>query len=191
VSSSAAFLSGDWRKSQIFIRYPGGLRVRVNGHAGESWRVEHEGTAHDLPPFGWLAVGTDGFYECSGVADGKRYDRARTPQCIFLDGRGTWRQFDGIGTAGSVAVRRAKEGQCLSIITIDGVERLVIGKPQGTFGPEDVRTAVTAVARSQAIVVQAFDSQEKDLGEVATRQSDSGWEMHPPRSTVRLEVRVK
>jgi hypothetical protein len=88
VSSSAAFLSGDWRKSQIFIRYPGGLRVWVNGNASQSWRAEHEGVAHDLPPFGWLAVGTDGFFECSETADGKRSDRARTPQCVFLDGRG-------------------------------------------------------------------------------------------------------
>jgi hypothetical protein len=191
LSSSAAFLSGDWRKSKIFIRYPGGLLVWVNGNAAESWRVEHEGLTHDLPPFGWLAVGTDGYYECSEVADGKRYDRARTPECIFLDGRGTWRQFDGIGTAGSVAVRQAKEGNGLSIITIEGVERLLIGKPPETSGPDDVRAAVTAVAGSKGIVVQAFDDQEKDLGEVAAERSASSWEIRPPRSAVRLEVQVK
>ena len=191
VSSSEAFLSGDWRKSQILIRYPGGLRVWVNGNASQSWRVEHEGVVHDLPPFGWLAVGADGFSECSEAADGKRYDRARAPQCVFLDGRGTWRDFDGIGTAGSVAVRRAKDGQGLSIVTIEGVDRLVIGKPPETFGPEDVPAAVAAVAQSRAIVVQAFDEQEKDLGEVAARRRESGWEIQPPRSAVRLEVRVK
>jgi hypothetical protein len=189
VSSSEAFLSGDWRKSKLFIRYPGGLLVWVNGNASESWRVEHQGAVHDLPPFGWFAVAPDGFSEASEVVKGQRFDRAVTPDCLFLDGRGTWRECDGLAASGSVAVRRAKQGTGLSISTIEGIDRLVIGKPGGRFGNHDVRTALAAVAESRAIAVRAFESHDKDLGRVAAQRLTSGWEIRPPQSTVRLEVR--
>jgi hypothetical protein len=191
VSSSEAFLSGDWRKSKIFVRYPGDLRIWVNGNAEESWRIEHQGTAHELPPFGWLAIGTDGFYECSESLDGKRYDRASSPDCVFVDGRGTWRSFDGIETSGSVAVRRAMDDKSLSIITVEGMDRLMIAKPGGTFTLDDVRTAIEAVAHAESIMVKAFDPNNNDLGEVAIQKTESGWELKPPDSTVRLEVAVK
>ncbi len=146
---------------------------------------------HNLPPFGWLAIGMDGFYECSESIDGKRYDRASSPECVFVDGRGSWRSFDGIATSGSVAVRCAKEGKGLSIITIEGVDRLMIAKPGGTFASDDVRATIGAVARAKAIAVQAFDLSDKDLGEVAIQRTESGWELKPPPSTVRLDVAAK
>jgi hypothetical protein len=191
VSSSEAFLNGDWRKSKIFVRYPGNLCIWVNGNAEESWRVEHQGTVHELPPFGWLAIGADGFYECSESLDGKRYDRASSPECVFIDGRGTWRSFDGIATSGSVAVRRAKDGKGLSIITIEGVDRLVTAKPGGTFASDDVRSTIGQVAEAKAVMAEAFDLSDKDLGDVAIRKTESGWELQPPDSTVRLEIAVK
>jgi hypothetical protein len=191
VSSSEAFISGDWRKSKIFIRYPNGLSIWVNGNAEESWRVEYRDATHNLPPFGWLAIGTDGFYECSESLDGKRYDRASSPGCIFVDGRDTWRSFDGIATSGSVAVQRAKEGNGLSIITVEGVDRLVIAEPGGTFASDDLRTTIRAVARAKAIAVRAFDLSGKKLGEVAIQRTESGWELKPLASTVRLDIAVK
>lgn len=191
VSSSEAFSSGDWRKSKIFVHYPDDLRIWINGNADEPWRVEHQSVMHNLPPFGWLAVGRDDFYECSESLDGKRYDRASSPECVFVDGRGTWRSFDGIATSGSVAVRRAKESKGLSIITIEDVDRLVIGKPGGTFASDDVRATIEAVAHAEAIAVQAFDLSYKDLGEVTIQRTESGWELKPPASTVRLDVAAK
>jgi hypothetical protein len=195
ISSSQAFLSGDWRKSKIFIRYPGDLRIWVNGNAEESWQIEHQGTAHELPPFGWLAIGADGFYECSESLDGKRYDRASSPECIFVDGRGTWRSFDGVATSGSVAVQRAKECKGLSIITVEGVDRLMITKPgpdgHRDFTSDDVRATMDKVAGAKAITVQAFDLSRKDVGEVTIRQTESGWELKPPASAVRLNVAPK
>jgi hypothetical protein len=191
VSSSKAFASGDWRNSQVFVRYPGGLSVWVNGNATRSWRVEHQGVIHQLPPFGWLAVGSDGFFESSEAVDGKRCDRAVTPECLFLDGRGTWRECEGIGASGSVAVRRAKEGRGLSITAIEGVDRLLIQRPQGRFGSEDVRTSIAAVAKAEALAVKALDQNEKALGEVALRRTTSGWEIRPPQATVWLDVAAK
>ncbi|MHC4517702.1 MAG: hypothetical protein ACYTAS_03860, partial [Planctomycetota bacterium] len=191
VSSSEAFLGGDWRKSKIFVHYPEDLRIWINGNADEPWRVEHQSITHNLPPFGWLAIGTDGFYECSESLDGKRYDRARSPACVFVDGRGTWRGFDGIATSGSVAVRRAREGKGLSIITIEDVDRLVITRPDGTFASDDVRATIGAVAHAEAIAGHAFDLGDEDLGEVTMQRTKSGWELRPPASTVRLDVAAK
>jgi len=191
VSSSKAFSSGNWRKSKIFVHYPDDLRIWINGNADEPWRVEHQSVTHNVPPFGWLAVGRDDFYECSESLDGKRYDRASSPECIFVDGRGTWRSFDGIATSGSVAVRRAKERKGLSIITIEGVDRLVISKPGGTFASDDVRATIGAVAHAEAIVVQAFDLNDNDLGEVTIQRTESGWKLKPPAFTVRLYVAAK
>ena len=191
VSSSQAFWSGDWRKSKIFVHYPDDLRIWVNGNAKESWQIEHKGTVHNLPPFGWLAIGTDGFYECSESVDGQRYDRASSPECIFIDGRGSWRSFDGIATSGSVAVRRSKESKGLSIITIESVDKLMIAEPGGTFMSNDVRATIGAIARAKTIAVQAFDLSDNDLGEVTIQRTESGWELKPPASTVRLDVAVK
>jgi hypothetical protein len=191
VSSSQAFSSGDWRKSKIFVHYPDDLRIWVNGNAEQSWQIDHQGTVHDLPPFGWLAIGKDGFYECSESIDGKRYDRASSPECVFVDGRGTWRSFDGIETAGSVAVRCGKQSKGLSIITVEGVDRLVIAEPAGAFTSNDVRATIGAIAGAKVIAVQAFDLSDKDLGEVAIQRTESGWELKPPASTVRLGVAAK
>jgi hypothetical protein len=190
-TSSEAFLSGQWRKSRLFVRYPGGLRVWINGNASEPWLVEHDGAKHELPPFGWLAIGTDGFCEASENTDGKRWDRAVSPECVFLDGRGTWRQCQGIGASGSVAVRRGKGSQGLSIHTIEGVDRLTIAAPSGDFGPDDVRMTIRRIGTAKAVAARAFDAQQKDIGEVAIQPGDSGWEIRPPRSAVRLELGVK
>jgi len=186
VSSSEALLTGAWRTSKIFILYPNGLRVWVNGNAKESWPIA--GGAHHLPPFGWLAIGMDGFFESSETLNGKRCDRVASPELIFVDGRGVWRSFHGLGVSGSVAVRRPRQGVGLSIITVEGVDRLTIMEPEGTFAPDDVRTAIRFVALSHMLVVRAFDESGANLGEVTTRRTDSGWEIRPPVSAVRLDI---
>ncbi len=186
VSSSEAFQSGDWRKSKIFIHYPNGLRVWVNGNATEPWQLADAG--YDLPPFGWLALGADGFIECSALLDGQRYDRASSPDCIFLDGRGAWRRFDGVATSGSVAVRCVKEGAGISVTLIEGVERLVIGRPEGSFGPDDVRTTIAALVDKPAITVAAYDQNGQKTGDAEIRRTESEWEIVPPATAVRLDI---
>ena len=91
----------------------------------------------------------------------------------------------------SAAVRCAKERKGLSIITVEGVDRLVIAEPGGTFASDDVRATIGAVARAKTIAVQAFDLSDKDPGEVAIQRTGSGWELKPPASTVRLDVAGK
>jgi len=88
-------------------------------------------------------------------------------------------------------VRPAKEGNGLSITTVEGVDKLVISKPEGTFSPEDVRTLISAVAGAQTITTRAVDVNDKDLGDVTVRNTGSAWEIQPPKSTVRLDITIK
>ena len=124
--------------------------------------------------------------------DGKRYDRVSSPECVFLDGRGTWRSFDGIGTSGSVAVRRAEGGHG----PFDhhgrgrGPARHHAARKHVPFCMTCGRPS-TSSAQAETIAVRAFDQNDKQIGEAATRHSISGWEIRPPKSTVRLEITPK
>ena len=111
VESSEAFLSGQWRKSKIFIRYPNGLRVWVNGNASQPGRSSTRAPRTTCRP----SAGSPSAPTVSSSVRNRSMASATiarcSPECVFLDGRGTWRDFDGIGTSGSVAVRRAEGGQ--------------------------------------------------------------------------------
>jgi hypothetical protein len=84
-----------------------------------------------------------------------------------------------------------REGKGLSIIIVEGVDRLAIAQPSGTFNSDDVRATIGAVARAKAIAVRASDLSDKDLGEVAIQWTEIGWELRPPMSTVRLNLTAK
>jgi hypothetical protein len=51
-----------------------------------------------------------------------------------------------------------------------------------------VRTTIGAIAQAQKITARAFDETDRNLGEAAVRPIESGWEIRPPGSTVRLEI---
>jgi hypothetical protein len=191
VSSSEALLSGEWKKSRLYIRYPNALEVWINGNSEQAWEVAHKGERHVLPPFGWLAVQSDRFYECSELRDGNRYDRVSSAAYVFIDGRGFFRSFDGIGTSGSLAVRLGKEGSDLSIIAVEGVQGFRFVSPEKTYPRGDVRTQIARVARADRIAVHAFDVGGKDLGNVAASKIAEGWRIGGKDTAVRYEVRVE
>jgi hypothetical protein len=192
LESSAAFCSGDWRNSRLFVQYPNGLRVWVNGNSSQSWNVQDDdGEEHELPPFGWLAIGSDGFRESSANIEGHRVDRVSTPKMVFLDGRGHLASLDGIGTAGSVAVRRGREADGLTISTVEGVDHLMFTVVDQEFDGASVQAAIQNVARASTILVEAFDEQGQNLGQVPGQRGDRGWTLQPPATAVRLEVLVQ
>ena len=66
------------------------------------------------------------------------------------------------------------QGQGISIIAVEGVQRLTIQTTAEEFGAGDVRTAISNIAQSKAIVVRAFDQKAADLGEVTVRNRRAG-----------------
>ena len=189
LDSSAAFCSGDWRDSRLFVQYPNGLRVWVNGHPSQTWEVQDDdGESYELPPYGWLAIGSDAFRESSANIEGHRVDRVSTPEFVFLDGRRQWSSLDGIETAGSVAVRKSRQAEGLTVSTVEGVDRLMIVDVAREIDATSVQAAIQKLARASTIAVQAFDEQGKELGLVPTQRGDRGWELQPPATAVRLEA---
>jgi hypothetical protein len=191
LTSSEAFLNDRWKESRLFIRYPNGLQIWVNGNAGEAWKVGYGGTTHILPPHGWLAIHADEFFESSELAEGKRYDCVGSPEYVFLDGRGSMRTFEGIGTSGSLVVKKSEKGTALSMIAIEGVDGIEIRLPKRVFGPKDIRAQIARVAKASRVSVGAFDQDGKDLGAAGVSKMPSGWKIAGRENARRYEVRIE
>jgi hypothetical protein len=188
LESSDAFRSGEWRDSRLFVQYPNGLRIWVNGNDSQSWSVRDGADVYDLPPYGWLALGADGFFDASVNLEGNRVDRVSAPELVFLDGRGQSVIVDGIGSAGSVAVRKSRNGPGLSVTTVEAVDRLTLTDVGREFDALGVQAVIQKVVQASAITVHAFDELGQELQPVSARRVDAGWEIQPPASSVRLEI---
>jgi hypothetical protein len=172
ISSSEAFLNGEWKRSQLQIRYENGLEVWVNGNNKENWSLGLNGGQYLLPPFGWLAIQGKEFLSGSLLEGGQRYDRVSSPAYIFLDGRGTYRESDGLGSEGSVAMRSLPDGDGVSITVIDGASHLTLHPIKSEFGPPDVRFLVSHLTETPQLQVQAFNGEGKIVGEKQLLQQD-------------------
>ena len=191
LTSSEALAGGQWKESRLFIRYPNSLQIWVNGNGEKAWEVTRDGVKRVLPPYGWLAVQGNEFFECSEILDGKRYDRVSAPDYVFLDGRGVSRSFDGIATSGSLAVRIGEKGSGLSLIAVEGVGAIGMSSPPRTFGPNDVRTEIARVAKAGRISARAFDRDGKDLGLAPVSKTAAGWTISPRDGALRYEIRIE
>jgi hypothetical protein len=189
ISSSEALLNGKWGKSRLYVRYPGDLKVWINGNAESIWKVDVRGDEHILPPFGWIAVQGSEFFESSEILDGTRCDRVVSPAYVFLDGRGVTRNFEGITTSGSLAVKPlGKEG--LIFITVEGVEKIGISTAKTIpDSAEDVRTMIAKAAEAEELIVEAFNADGTSLGKVSPTKSGDNWEISPVVGGLRYEVR--
>jgi hypothetical protein len=164
VPSSRAFLDGSWKEGRLYLAYANGLEVYVNGNPEKPWRLTLENTEYALPPFGWLARHGKDFFTASSLVGGRRADRVSSPQYVFLDGRGSHQELDGIGTSGSVAVQSRRDGPGLTIFAIDGVDSLSLSAGKAGQSVSDARSRITAVAQSRALSVEAFDIDGKGVG---------------------------
>ncbi len=191
LSSSEAFLSDGWKEGRLEVQYANGLTVWVNGNPDKPWVVTCQGVSYTLPAFGWLSA-QEGFLTGSFVQDGKRFDRVSSSSYLFLDGRGTFREFDGIGSSGSVAARASAGGHGLSVIAIDGVDRITLSPGDGPFGEDDIRGIVTRVAGAPRLNVRSFDASGKLLREdqmTGTAPSGKpGWEIRAVSGALRYEI---
>jgi hypothetical protein len=196
VSSSAALLSGAWKKSRLYLRYPKDLEIWVNGGRDESWNIQAGKTGYALPPFGWVALQGRDFFTGSWLDSGSRCDWVSSPAYVFVDGRGVFRNFDGMGTAGSIAVRQG-EHSGISVIAVEGVDRLAITGSGKHYPGDDVRNAINRIARADSISVQAFDVKGKSLnnpGKTLVRNAATNgnqWDIPTSAKAVQYEITVK
>jgi hypothetical protein len=190
VSSSKALLDGAWRDSRLFVRYPGALRIWVNGNDEKNWCVDLDATRVTLPPSGWVAVQGKEFSEQSALVDGYRVDHVSSPAYVYVDGRGKETECDGIGTSGAVAVRPCSADGGLSLIAIEGVECLRISQPTGRYKRDDVRHCIGTVARAKSLNVEAFDVEGNSLGSVPSERDRDEWIIRGVPEAIRYEIRA-
>lgn len=103
MSASDALSSGLWRRSMLYLRYPDGLEVWVNG-SDAPWEIRIGAGLVNLPPAGWYASGPD--FSCGSVQrEGCRFEYVRSPEYIYHDGGGSELPEADLGCAGAVIVR--------------------------------------------------------------------------------------
>src|SRR5262249_41488286 len=130
---------------QLFVEYPGGLRLWLNDHASENWVVTGntrrtaagEGARAPmitLPPAGW-AVFTDDdkLFSFSALQGTNRVDYLRSPAYTYLDGRGSKCEVPEAVCDGALVIRGLAKQQ-LKVTHASGNNEFVIRRPYGVHG---------------------------------------------------------
>lgn len=150
LTSSQAVASGAYRRSQVVVRYSDGTVVAANGHRKERMRTTAFGRKLDLPPNGYCGWTADGAIEVTNWHPSGRYaDCAKTPEYIFVDGRGRFVRFPWAASAGLAVCRKVRQGEW-EIIPLENVEcgfamraksAIALDKEGKPMGPAEIRTA--------------------------------------------------
>ncbi len=138
LKTSAAVATGAYRRRQIATRYGNGMKVVVNGHPTETWKIAEA----VLPPFGWFAEDTrEGkLLAFSALVDGHRADYVDSPEYVYADGRGRFTRF----------AKAAADGQVVALARPNGrVEVIPVGDCT-SFGVSLDGATATAVALDEA-----------------------------------------
>jgi len=150
LDTSAAVAGGAYKRSQVAVVYADGVNVIVNGSTTEDLHVQWMGRDIALPPNGYQGWTDDGEIEVfSGVQDGHRVDYARTPEYIYLDGRGEFTRFTNEAASGATVCRFQKDGGYEIIpvgnrecgFAINAKNAVALDKAGGVLGPADLRRA--------------------------------------------------
>jgi len=104
VDTDEALRTGAYKRRQVLTTYCNGLKVAVNANEEEHLSVAMGAKRFVLPPYGWVARGTDGFLEYSALVDGRRQDFVRSAAYVYFDGRGFEGQQGGVRSRGQVIV---------------------------------------------------------------------------------------
>ena len=117
VDSDAALRSGAFQRGQVMTVYRNGLITAVNANRKGNWTLVLGDREMVLPPFGWVAKDSRGFFEYSALFDGKRRDFVQSDEVVYFDGRGVVAREGGIETAGQAIVLRSHG--VLRVIPVD------------------------------------------------------------------------
>jgi hypothetical protein len=127
-------------RRQLYVDYPGGLKLWCNDHTNENWTIRLGAEEKILPPAGWAAMTPAGeLLSFSGLAGTNKVDYLRCRDYTFLDGRGQWFATPEAAANGGLAIRPSGRNG-LEIIRISGDGPFEIKRPY------HVRGAVLAIA---------------------------------------------
>jgi hypothetical protein len=137
-------------RRQLFVQYPGGLQLWLNDHPSETWNlpaplgrstgapareIGFEDRPIRLPPSGWAAfTGDRQLFSFSSLDGTNRVDYVRSPEYVYLDGRGNWFDAPEAGSDGAVAIKRLGKTQ-LQVTRISGAAPLIIHPPAQLRAP--------------------------------------------------------
>ena len=121
-------------RRQLRIDYPGGLRLWLNDHGSNSWRISDGTRGLVLPPAGWAAATAGGeMSSYSGLVGTNRVDFMRCPEVVYLDGRGQWFETAEGGSSGSMTIF-PRTGNGVGVIRFSGEGEVAIKRPFQTRG---------------------------------------------------------
>lgn len=157
-------------RRQLYVEYPNGLKLWLNDHPAEEWKVNIGSRAFVLPPAGWLAYQKDQLLSYSALVEGRKVDYLRSDAYIYLDGRGEMFSTPEGASDGGLAISRLAP-QRLQVIHISGKERFRVNRPFGVVG-----TLVSC---------RAYDVEGKDLARPTVHDSGQATWIEPVEKAVR------
>ena len=152
--TSQAVASGDYRRSQIAVRYSDGTETLVNGSRDGEWLAVERGKGKIvLPPYGFFGEGK-GVCSFNGVREGVRMAFACGPEYSYICSREKkWVEAPGGGT----------DGEMVRLFGRDGTEEVI------PFGAKKMMLPYAAVK------ITGLDKEDsKDVGEVPFKVDEKG-----------------
>lgn len=138
-----------FRRSQVVTTYTNGLKVWVNGHPTETWKLSQI----ELPPNGWFVEDPTGKLTAfSAHQNGHRVDYVDSPEYLYADGRGRLSRFQ----------KAVTDSQMVAIQRPDGSLELI---------PIQKCTVLGVWLGGGSAEATALDEQRRPLGPVPTRFS--------------------
>ena len=122
LDTTAAVVSGAYKRSQLVVEYDGGVNVVFNGSKAEDFNVRWKTRSFSLPPNGYAAWSDDGKVELfSGMQAGHRIDYCRSPEYIYIDGRGRFSSYADAAASG-IAICRFESDGVMEVIPLHNRE---------------------------------------------------------------------
>lgn len=164
-------------RRQLHVHYPGGLALWFNDHTNDTWRLELEGRTLELPPAGWAAQHpADGLLSYSALSGTNKVDYLRSPNSVYLDGRGATLDTPEAVSSGALALSPLPEGR-LQVIHISGTNAFTLRRPFALRGALDT--------------IEAFDLDGRSLAAPEHRDAAGETCIQPTPGAVRYVLRFR
>ncbi|MHB1455942.1 MAG: hypothetical protein ACYC0V_03400 [Armatimonadota bacterium] len=120
-------------RRQLFVEYPGGLKLWLNDHQSEDWRIVAGGQTIVLPPAGWAVWQGKELMSYSAIRNGNKADYLKSNAYVYQDGRGQWFSTEDAASNGGLAIMPISASK-LEVIRISGDGEFAIRRPFSVMG---------------------------------------------------------